>query len=135
MLCQIGLLVLLSSRQVEYARVLERVRAQPQLDLEQVETEILGASHCDVGAYLLGLWGLPNPIVEAVAYHRRPSRTMLATAGPVTYVHAALAIQRGFESQIAEAQLLDAEYLGRLELLPRVDAWRELCRSAVAEAA
>ncbi len=25
-----------------------------------------------LGAYLLGLWGLPHPIMEAVAYHREP---------------------------------------------------------------
>jgi HD-like signal output (HDOD) protein len=29
--------------------------------------------HAEVGAYLLGLWGFPNPIVEAVAFHHAPS--------------------------------------------------------------
>jgi putative nucleotidyltransferase with HDIG domain len=29
--------------------------------------------HAEVGAYLLGLWGFPNSIVEAVAYHHSPS--------------------------------------------------------------
>lgn len=28
--------------------------------------------HAEVGAYLLGLWGFPNPIVEAVAFHHAP---------------------------------------------------------------
>jgi HD-like signal output (HDOD) protein len=31
------------------------------------------AHHAEVGAYLLGLWGFPNPIVEAVAFHHTPS--------------------------------------------------------------
>lgn len=31
------------------------------------------AHHAEVGAYLLGLWGFPNPIVEAVAFHHEPS--------------------------------------------------------------
>jgi HD-like signal output (HDOD) protein/CheY-like chemotaxis protein len=31
------------------------------------------AHHAEVGAYLLGLWGFPNPIVEAVAFHHAPS--------------------------------------------------------------
>jgi putative nucleotidyltransferase with HDIG domain len=30
--------------------------------------------HAQVGAYLLGLWGFPNPIIEAVAYHHAPSQ-------------------------------------------------------------
>jgi HD-like signal output (HDOD) protein len=32
------------------------------------------AHHAVVGAYLLGLWGFPNSIVEAVAFHHSPSR-------------------------------------------------------------
>jgi HD-like signal output (HDOD) protein/CheY-like chemotaxis protein len=31
------------------------------------------AHHAEVGAYLLGLWGFPNPIVETVAFHHAPS--------------------------------------------------------------
>ncbi len=29
--------------------------------------------HAEIGAYLLGLWGFPSPIVEAVAYHHKPT--------------------------------------------------------------
>ena len=38
----------------------------------QAEREIIGTSHADIGAYLLGLWGFPYQIVEAVAYHHEP---------------------------------------------------------------
>jgi putative nucleotidyltransferase with HDIG domain len=31
--------------------------------------------HAEVGAYLLGLWGFPHPIVEAVAFHHAPLQT------------------------------------------------------------
>ena len=41
------------------------------------ETRVFGSDHGDVGGYLLGLWGLPVPVVEAIAlkqlgYHNRP---------------------------------------------------------------
>jgi HD-like signal output (HDOD) protein len=39
----------------------------------EVESELLGVTHAEVGAYLLALWGLPLPIVEAVAFHHNPS--------------------------------------------------------------
>ena len=32
----------------------------------------MGASHAEVGAYLLGLWGLPFDVIEAVAHHHTP---------------------------------------------------------------
>jgi HD-like signal output (HDOD) protein len=43
-----------------------------QIPLHVAETEIIGASHAEIGAYLLGIWGLPYPVVEAVALHHRP---------------------------------------------------------------
>ena len=42
------------------------------LAAHQMEMERFGATHAEVGAYLLGLWGLPDNIVEAVADHHRP---------------------------------------------------------------
>jgi hypothetical protein len=36
------------------------------------ERQVLGVTHAELGAYLLGLWGLPYPIVEATAYHHLP---------------------------------------------------------------
>ncbi|HLG58660.1 MAG TPA: response regulator [Vicinamibacterales bacterium] len=46
-----------------------RERGQP---FHQVEPEVFGTTHAEVGAYLLGAWGLPFAMVEAVAYHHRP---------------------------------------------------------------
>ncbi len=36
------------------------------------EYSVLGVSHAELGAYLLGLWAFPQDTVEAVAYHHRP---------------------------------------------------------------
>jgi HD-like signal output (HDOD) protein/CheY-like chemotaxis protein len=38
------------------------------------EEQLLGTSHAEIGAYLLGLWGLPNLAVEAIANHHHPER-------------------------------------------------------------
>lgn len=45
-----------------------------RLPLDQAERRVLGASHAEVGAYLLGLWGLPHPVIEAVAFQHCPER-------------------------------------------------------------
>jgi len=42
------------------------------LPLCEAERAVLDATHAEVGAYLLGLWGLPYPILEAVAFHHDP---------------------------------------------------------------
>ena len=42
------------------------------IPLHEAEQRIIGATHSEIGAYLLGLWGLPYSVVEAVAYHYQP---------------------------------------------------------------
>jgi putative nucleotidyltransferase with HDIG domain len=53
------------------------------------EHQVLAVSHAEIGGYLLGLWGLPDDIVEAVAYHHRPSDCVNKAFCALTAVHAA----------------------------------------------
>lgn len=68
LVCDIGELVLAPTlpEQLEAAWHHAGARSLPRTQLEQ---EVLGATHAEVGACLLGLWGLPFTIVEAVAGH------------------------------------------------------------------
>lgn len=43
--------------------------------LHEAERRIIGTSHAEVGAYLLGLWGLPHAVVEAIAFQHHPYRS------------------------------------------------------------
>ena len=52
----------------------------------------LRITHAEVGAYLLELWGLPTPIVEAVAYHHNPSAALERTFDIPTAVSVANAL-------------------------------------------
>jgi hypothetical protein len=40
--------------------------------LQAAEIKLWGTTHAKIGAYLLGLWGLPYPVVEAVASCHMP---------------------------------------------------------------
>lgn len=54
-----------------YGAVSERAHGEG-VACHMIEAELLGVTHAEVGAYLLGVWGLPFAVVEAVAYHHRP---------------------------------------------------------------
>jgi putative nucleotidyltransferase with HDIG domain len=45
-------------------------------DLVEAEYAVMKASHAELGAYLLGLWGIPDNVVEAVAFHHNPSKLL-----------------------------------------------------------
>jgi len=67
LLHDIGWLVLASQMPDRLAAVI--AAANEHRSLEEVERDILGASHAEMGAYLLSLWGLPLSVVEAVLHH------------------------------------------------------------------
>ena len=55
----------------EDARKVLRVCEETESHLHEVERELLGFDHTDVGSVLLKEWGLPNSFVEAAAYHHK----------------------------------------------------------------
>jgi HD-like signal output (HDOD) protein/CheY-like chemotaxis protein len=76
------------------------------------------AQHAEVGAYLLGLWGFPNPIVEAVAFHHAPSRASEKCLSLPGIVHIAdrLVHQKCENSSASVASGIEAGFLEGLGL-------------------
>jgi HD-like signal output (HDOD) protein len=98
----------------------------------QVEKEILGCTHAEVGAYLLGIWGLPFPIVEAVAWHHRPSECAANEFSPLAAVHVANALEaraHGHSPNYDEA--IDTAFLERIGRIDRLDAWIDACNETL----
>lgn len=96
------------------------------------------ATHADVGSYLLGTWGLPIPVVTAIARHHNPadSETVLGT---VTVVHVANAIDHLLQTPDAIDALLaaggnltlpgcDMRHLETLGVLDALPAWLQVAR-------
>lgn len=105
---------------------LERTTGRPS---HLVERELLGVSHAEVGAYLLGVWGVPLPIVEAVAYHHSPSMAAEGTAEALTLVHIADALlggESGLHASNGAQGLLDLEFVTRSGRAGQLEELRQL---------
>lgn len=81
--------------------------------------------HAEVGAYLLGLWGFPTPIVQAVAFHHTPCRGADSDFGLEALIHVSDRLTHGLVSkQTDPSQLgIDAELIERLGLAERLHQW------------
>jgi HD-like signal output (HDOD) protein len=121
----IGRLILAVNVPDPYRQVLARVRSG-DTTLIQAEREAFGASHADVGAFLLGVWGLPTPLVEAVALHHEPNRTRQRAFSPVTAVHVADALAQYKGSTGDEHGEMDAKYLQELGLPASIAGWQQV---------
>lgn len=76
--------------------------------------------HAAVGAYLLGLWGLPMDIVRAVADHHNPEHDTPGVFGITGMTHVATAL--------ADGEQPDSAYLTRVGLLDRLPVWQAASR-------
>ncbi len=98
-----------------------------------VELEQLGCTHAQVGAYLLSIWGLPVPLVHAVAFHHCPSDTKETQFSALTAVHAADAIVSATDAAPLNHDIeMDLNYLDRLGLRDREVVWRSFQKKQTA---
>jgi len=117
----IGKLMLADSLPQEFKEVLTQASTSHE-SFHQIETKVLGATHAGLAAYLLGLWGLPAMIVEAVAFHHTPDKSSHQRFSPLTAVHVANALEHEMDG---DSPSLNEDYLANLGLSDRVDVWRE----------
>jgi HD-like signal output (HDOD) protein len=132
LLHDIGKLVLAYTLPDQYARALEIARTDPAA-LAQAETETLGLTHAEIGAYLLGLWAFPDHVVEAAAYHHRPSECAVEGFSPLLAVHVADALDHELntDNRPGTSQGLDFDYISNRGFAQRVGTWRDACKSIV----
>jgi putative nucleotidyltransferase with HDIG domain len=83
------------------------------------------AHHAEVGAYLLGLWGFPNPIVDAVAFHHAPSHSSDTGLGLSGIVHIAnRLVHQGSKNPLGSFEpALEPQYLDGLGLGDHMPKW------------
>jgi HD-like signal output (HDOD) protein/CheY-like chemotaxis protein len=129
LLHDVGRLVLASAFGAEYQKVLKRA-AEPGARLALCESEAFGCTHNGVGAYLLGLWGLTDSIVEAVAWHHQPAQAQPTSFSALIAVHAA----DYYENQLQihplsdETSVMDEPLLTQLGLQRQLASWERACR-------
>jgi HD-like signal output (HDOD) protein len=122
----IGKIVLAIGLPERYAEVLSCSAATGRPN-EVVERELLGVTHSEVGAYLLGLWGLPLSIVEAVAYHHQPE--LIAPTDTLVALHVADALSYGPEESTTGSPgvvRLNVAYIENSRFGAELPRWRVL---------
>jgi HD-like signal output (HDOD) protein/CheY-like chemotaxis protein len=93
----------------------------------QAEMDVLGVTHAELGAYLLGSWGLPLFLVEVAAFHHRPGAITEGSSRIIAAVHVADALT----SEEGESSI-DRAYLEKVDLLDTLPHWRQLAAEAPA---
>lgn len=138
LLHDVGKLVIAERSPDHFARALAGVKLDHK-PLHVIEEELIGVSHAEVGAYLLSLWGLPYPVVEAVAHHHHPERVphnKKLDIITVTYAANILAHETAQKKPNGAADLCDEirpELLTAIGEENSLQEWRRVAEDAVHE--
>jgi HD-like signal output (HDOD) protein/CheY-like chemotaxis protein len=128
-----GQLVLASRAASRFATAVDTASKLKQ-PLHEVEQDVFGASHAEIGAYLLGLWGLPPRVVGAVVHHLEPQRSnaRVFDAAAALYVANHLVVDPdvpALDELPPHTIALDLSYLRTLGVAHQLDEWRRLARA------
>ena len=128
LLHDLGKLILATNFQDTYRQLVTDLQNTGH-NLWQLEHETFGTSHAEIGAYLMGLWNLESPIIEAIAFHHCPVKSESTQMGLLTAVHVANSMDHQETlSEDHESDLqCDGEYLDRLGVSNRIPEWRQIC--------
>lgn len=128
-LIDIGILLLAAKLPEEYSKVLALARKE-KLTLQEAESRVLKSGHAEIGAYLLGLWGFSENIVEAIARHHTPEIYGDEPNSLITVLHVSDAfvdriLQTGASLPLGK---LEEKYISDLKLNSQTEKWFEICR-------
>lgn len=129
MLHDIGKLLVATYMPDSFAQILELMHTRG-IPMILAEEEILGTSHAAIGAYLLGIWGLPEPIIAATAFHHTPGCKAEEGLNTQLIVHVACAFSHADpETLLGEAPIEQMDYacLEQGGCLDQLAAWRRVC--------
>jgi HD-like signal output (HDOD) protein len=128
LLHDVGLLVLATNVPDQYTETLALMNQG--IAESEAERQVLGATHAEVGGYLLGTWGLSDPIVEAVAFHHDPGRSAGHAFSPLAAVYIANVLEEQEQAAGMDrpSVVADTNYLRACGLDPDISKWETLCR-------
>ncbi|MDX9859629.1 MAG: response regulator [Rhodospirillales bacterium] len=132
-LAHVGVLVLVANFPLRFRRAVNQVENGVQ-PIFEAEREMFGASHTELSAYLLGLWGFVDSVVEAVAHHHEPRRYK-GQSQLVGIVHCAQALAKTCGEAMTSGDVdslddialrsgLDMDFLTASEMVDRLPDWR-----------
>jgi putative nucleotidyltransferase with HDIG domain len=133
LLHDIGKLLIATHMPSQFIEILALVRQQART-MSDAEMDIIGTDHAAVGAYLLGLWGLPDQIIDAAAFHHKPDSKPSSGLNTTIITHVANALANTrvqLEDLDEDIEGLDYEFLKNNNLLPSLSSWRKACAAHI----
>jgi len=102
-----------------------KISRQQQIPLYEVERDIIGVTHSELGGCLLDLWGLPNTMIESATFHHEPWLCSDNEFSIVSAVYAADALDHLLCCGLGDGWFEDVnrEYLEQMGIADKWTKW------------
>lgn len=122
--------LLLTARNPEELAAARTASVRDGVLIEDAERSMLGISHAEVGAYLLGLFGFPLEVVDATLRHHEPASLDANGLDVSGAVYVANLLSRDAEAPVGRRTPAGKglDRLGREQDTPRLEQWRRVAR-------
>jgi HD-like signal output (HDOD) protein len=128
LLHQIGRLILMTKLPEKYQDALD-LQKKNGGPIRDAQRSAIGIDQDETSAYLLSVWGLPQRVIEAVAFFDAPSLVPHATLDVVDILHVAVALVSEHHGE--EVLTLDETHFEMLGVADLIEEWRaqalEIC--------
>lgn len=129
LLHDIGTLLMAAHLPDEFKQTL-KMKEDASISTSEAELAVVGTTHASVGAYLLGLWGLPDVIIDAAAFHHIPAQRPYKNLTPMVITHVADALAHAETDMVTPnciIERLDYDFLRSAALLEALEGWKQSC--------
>ncbi|MBO90011.1 MAG: hypothetical protein CMP14_10850 [Rickettsiales bacterium] len=135
LLSQLGRVLFLLDTNDEVKEYFQRLQVDSTA-ISEAEKMLFGTTHFEVGAYLLGLWGFADLIVESVLHQRDPSKLREKTFNAASAVYVAkclldyLSEAKNRQTFKQDGGMLNEPYIRDLGKLDRIPIWIDICSAS-----
>ena len=123
----VGKIIMMSEFPETYNDIIKETKSEHKA-ITSLENKYFKATHAELGAYVLGIWGLQQPIIEAIIFHHQPNLVENDNLLPLTAVHIANVIN--YENHpnyiIGKSPDFDMEYLENLGIHKKIKKFRKI---------
>jgi HD-like signal output (HDOD) protein len=132
----VGQLVLASRAPAKFGDAL-RLQQERKLSLCEALSQVFGATDGEVAGFLLGLWGQPLGVVQAIVGQDAPERIDTQSSGLATMMYVSKRLSLNPDAPLSDAptrelDTLNEAYLSRVGSLAQLPRWREVARRLAA---
>jgi HD-like signal output (HDOD) protein len=135
MLHDVGKLVMGYTLTEEFQQIIEVSQSENRA-VYKVEMDRLGFTHAEVGTYFIGLWGMPQQLVEAIRYHHQTKAALETGDKVVIAIHLADFFEHNLNviNQGYDKPEIDTETLNEFGLASHFQECKEIAEEYFTEA-